>query len=119
MTKLELLGLALSDAYTAAGVPWPNAVREAWDAAMDAEDAIPMVVRPTGRTIPDLRWREHACNYQQTVHAMVALPALSVADIVAIRDRHLPSQGEAFDCVAFARDVVRATHKVMQTLGSE
>lgn len=39
MTKLELLGLALSDAYTAASVPWPNAVRAAWDAAKTAEDA--------------------------------------------------------------------------------
>lgn len=30
------------------------------------------------------------------------------AEIIAIRDEHLPSQGEPFDCLAFARSVLAA-----------
>ena len=33
---------------------------------------------------------------------------LTDEQIVAIRDEHLPSQGDAFDCIAFARAVLRA-----------
>lgn len=33
---------------------------------------------------------------------------LSYAEIVEIRDRHLPSQGERFDCIAFARNLLAA-----------
>jgi hypothetical protein len=29
-------------------------------------------------------------------------------EIIDIRDRHLPSQGEAFDSIAFARDIIAA-----------
>lgn len=32
--------------------------------------------------------------------------ALTDAEIIEIRDNHLPSQGEAFDCIAFAREVI-------------
>lgn len=30
---------------------------------------------------------------------------LTEAEIVAIRDEHLPSQGDTFDCIAFARAI--------------
>lgn len=29
------------------------------------------------------------------------------AEIMAIRDEHLPSQGEPFDCLAFARAILQ------------
>ena len=32
-------------------------------------------------------------------------------DLIAIRDSHLPSQGEQFDCLAFARSVLNAQQK--------
>lgn len=35
-----------------------------------------------------------------------AQPALTAKQIIAIRDRHLPNQGETFDCVAFAQDLL-------------
>lgn len=109
MTPLDTLGLVLSNEYERTGVPWPDAVREAWDVAKDAEDLIPMIVRPTGRTIPDLRFREHLCEWQRQVRPVAAaLPELSDAQIVAIRDGLLPSQGEPFDCVAFARAIAFA-----------
>lgn len=34
--------------------------------------------------------------------------SLSDAEIIEIRDEHLPSQGESFDCLAFARAVLSA-----------
>ncbi len=34
---------------------------------------------------------------------------LTDAEIIAIRDEHLPSQGEPFDCLAFGRAIVAAT----------
>ena len=34
--------------------------------------------------------------------------ALTDEQIVAIRDEHLPNQGESFDCIAFARAVLAA-----------
>ena len=36
--------------------------------------------------------------------------ALTDAEIIEIRDEHLPSQGEQFDCLAFARAVIRAAN---------
>jgi hypothetical protein len=33
---------------------------------------------------------------------------ISDADIIAIRDEHLPNQGESFDCLAFGRSVALA-----------
>ena len=45
-------------------------------------------------------------------------------DLIAIRDNHLPSQGDAFDCIAFARDVLKAQGdpvlqgKLMHRLGA-
>ena len=45
-------------------------------------------------------------------------------DLITIRDNHLPSQGDAFDCIAFARDVLKAQGdpvlqgKLMHRLGA-
>ena len=45
-------------------------------------------------------------------------------DLIARRDNHLPSQGDAFDCIAFARDVLKAQNdpvlkgKLMHRLGA-
>lgn len=35
--------------------------------------------------------------------------SLSDAAIIAIRDEHLPSQGEPFDCLAFGQAVAKAS----------
>lgn len=43
------------------------------------------------------------------IDAALAAPAkLTDEQIVSIRDEHLPSQGETFDCIAFARAIERA-----------
>lgn len=34
------------------------------------------------------------------------------SEIIAIRDQHLPSQGEPFDCLAFARAILRERDKL-------
>ena len=49
----------------------------------------------------------------KAAHELAAQPApegVSLTDeqIVEIRDEHLPSQGDSFDCIAFARAVIRA-----------
>jgi hypothetical protein len=50
----------------------------------------------------------------QALNALDAAPApdeggsLTDEQIVEIRDEHLPSQGEPFDCIAFARSIERA-----------
>jgi len=36
------------------------------------------------------------------------------AEIVAIRDKHLPSQGNEFDCIAFARDILEQAAKLCE-----
>jgi hypothetical protein len=40
---------------------------------------------------------------------LAASPVPTDEQIIAIRDEHLPSQGEAFDCLAFARAVLAAS----------
>lgn len=46
--------------------------------------------------------------------------AMTDAEIIAIRDAHLPSQGEPFDCIVFARDIIaeerEACAKACETL---
>jgi hypothetical protein len=44
----------------------------------------------------------------QAEYAAPAGVLLTDAEIVAIRDEHLPSQGEPFDCIAFALDIIAA-----------
>lgn len=40
--------------------------------------------------------------------AQPAAKPLSGAEIVEVRDEHLPNQGDRFDCIAFARAVIAA-----------
>lgn len=50
---------------------------------------------------PPAREAESVVNQQLTTE-------LSDEEIIAIRDEHLPAQGEPFDCIAFARAVLAA-----------
>jgi hypothetical protein len=43
-----------------------------------------------------------------TACAQAGRVPLTEEQIVGIRDDHLPSQGESFDCIAFARTIERA-----------
>ena len=45
--------------------------------------------------------------------AVGELPPLPDGRIVEIRDEHLPSQGETFDCIAFARAVEREVRSAL------
>lgn len=53
----------------------------------------------------------------RALHELVRSPPapqpveLSDAEIIAIRDEHLPAQGEPFDCIAFARAVLAQGRK--------
>lgn len=42
---------------------------------------------------------------------------MNTDQIIAIRDAHLPSQGEAFDCLTFGRDVANAERANPQSAG--
>lgn len=44
---------------------------------------------------------------------------MSDAEIVAIRDEHLPSQGEPFDCIAFARAILRSRPQAERPISSQ
>ena len=52
---------------------------KAWQAALAYRDqrgsTIPFVKRATGRTLPDLRKREHLCEWQATVGSQSSLPS--------------------------------------------
>lgn len=68
---------------------------------------------PELRTDAEEGCRECAEAIRALVHDLpfsdpVAAPPLTDDQIVEIRDEHLPSQGERFDCIAFARAVLAA-----------
>jgi hypothetical protein len=49
--------------------------------------------------------------FYPVAHPTAVMPELSDDDIIEIRNSILPSQGESFDCVAFARAVLRAARE--------
>lgn len=44
----------------------------------------------------------------QTIADLLSQKELTDEQIIAIRDEHLPAQGEGFDCIAFARAILNA-----------
>jgi hypothetical protein len=57
-----------------------------------------------------LQWRCPTCQISDSPDTYRALAAVPLTDeqIIAIRDEHLPNQGESFDCIGFARAILAA-----------